>query len=76
MYKRKIHELGRVVLPADVRQELGLTTGETVQISRESNKIILHRARECCKLCGADEQLVQTHIGSVCTGCIRMIQKL
>ena len=76
MYERKIDELGRVVLPVDMRQELGLETGETIQISRESNKIILSRAREYCKLCGADEQLVQTHIGSVCTGCIRMIQKL
>ena len=41
MIKRKLDDLGRVCLPAEMRKEIGLENGSEVNIGLEDNKIIL-----------------------------------
>ena len=40
---RKIDELGRIVLPKEIRKTLNINTGDDFQISIENEKIILQR---------------------------------
>lgn len=40
---RKIDELGRIVLPKEIRNTMNINTGDDFQISIEDNKIILER---------------------------------
>ena len=40
---RKVDELGRIVIPIDVRKQLEINEGETVEISIENNKIVLEK---------------------------------
>ena len=40
---RQIDELGRVVIPRDMRRELGLSCGDKICFESEDNKIILSR---------------------------------
>lgn len=40
---RKIDELGRIVLPKELRKNLNINTGDDFQISLENEKIILER---------------------------------
>lgn len=40
---RKIDELGRIVIPIEVRKELGIKDGESLDISIINNKIILEK---------------------------------
>jgi transcriptional pleiotropic regulator of transition state genes len=40
---RKVDELGRIVIPIDVRKQLGIKEGETLEISIENNKIVLEK---------------------------------
>ena len=40
---RKIDELGRIVLPKEIRNTMNINTGDDFQISIEENKIILER---------------------------------
>ena len=40
---RKVDELGRIVIPIDVRKQLGIKEGETLEISIENNKITLNK---------------------------------
>ena len=40
---RKIDELGRVVIPSDFREELGMEPGEKVEIYIEEGRVILKR---------------------------------
>ena len=40
---RKIDELGRIVLPKEIRNTMNINTGDDFQISLEENKIILER---------------------------------
>ena len=40
---RKIDELGRIVIPIEVRKELGIKDGESLDISVIDNKIVLEK---------------------------------
>ena len=40
---RKVDELGRIVIPIDVRKQLEINEGETLEISIENNKIVLEK---------------------------------
>lgn len=40
---RKIDELGRIVLPIELRQELNFCAGDDIDILREENCIILNK---------------------------------
>lgn len=44
VYKRRIDELGRVVLPLELRQVLNLDSGDTVVFNVEENQITIRRA--------------------------------
>lgn len=42
--RRKVDELGRVVLPLDARNDLGLSAGDSVKVEWEDGKIIISKA--------------------------------
>lgn len=52
--ERTVDELGRVVLPPDMRKEMNLEAGEKVLISCENGELKIIKAKPRCKLCGAD----------------------
>lgn len=64
---RKIDVLGRVVIPAEFRNALGLGDGDVVNISCENGKITIESAREICKLCGSHESVID---GKICRKCV------
>jgi transcriptional pleiotropic regulator of transition state genes len=72
--ERKIDELGRIVLPAEVRNRLGIKENCTVSINEDGDRIVLCKTVPCCKLCGSTEA-VQTEI-SLCDHCIAKIKEL
>ena len=53
---RKIDELGRIVLPKEIRNTMNINTGDDFQISIENNKIILERYQ---KLRNYKEELIK-----------------
>jgi len=42
-FLRKIDELGRVVLPLEIRRELDIKDAETIKISLDDGKIIIEK---------------------------------
>ncbi|MBQ6991995.1 MAG: AbrB/MazE/SpoVT family DNA-binding domain-containing protein [Clostridia bacterium] len=44
-FLRKIDELGRVVLPLEIRRELDIKDAETIKISLDDGKIIIEKLR-------------------------------
>jgi len=43
MVTRKINDLGRIVIPRDIRQQLGIEEGASLQISINGEKIIIEK---------------------------------
>ena len=40
-YNRKIDELGRVIIPLQIREELDLGRGESLKLQKKGNSIVL-----------------------------------
>ena len=43
---RRIDDLGRIVIPKDIRKELGIAIGESLDINIEDGKIIIQKIEE------------------------------
>ena len=71
---RKLDELGRVVLPIEVRRTMDLNIHDTVEIFVEDDKIILKKYHPACIFCG-DARDVTTFKGKLeCVHCLRELQ--
>lgn len=49
---RKVDELGRVVIPIELRRTLGIGEKDPLEIFVDGEEIILRKYEPCCVLCG------------------------
>jgi len=67
---RKVDQLGRVVLPVEVRRNLGLREGDHVEVAVDGSRILLTKVETRCIFCGAGAELRDFAGKRVCSGCI------
>lgn len=72
---RKIDELGRIVLPIELRRGLGISEKDSLEIYVEDEKIILKKYKQACVFCNNDENLVDFNGKYVCADCIAQLKK-
>ncbi|GIU86364.1 MAG: AbrB family transcriptional regulator [Acidimicrobiia bacterium] len=68
---RRIDQLGRVVVPAELRKILGIRQGDLLDIRVEEGRIVLLKIGPECAICGGAEDLRPLHDKHVCRGCAR-----
>jgi len=70
---RKMDNLGRVVLPMELRKILDISEGDGIEIFTDGNKIILQKHNVSCNLCDNDnmDELIDFNGKKICTSCIR-----
>jgi transcriptional pleiotropic regulator of transition state genes len=71
---RRIDQLGRVVVPAELRKMMGLRTGELVDFRFVDGHIELLRVVRGCIFCGATKTLTAVGEKQVCTACVQRIR--
>ena len=74
---RKIDELGRIVLPQEVRCALNIGTKQNLDIFLDDDSIILRKNIEqaTCVMCGdSDVDLLEIKHSTVCIDCISEIK--
>lgn len=67
---RKIDSLGRVVLPAEMRRQLGMETGDLVAITVEDGRVVLEKIEARCVFCGSTDDLREFSDKLVCASCV------
>ena len=72
---RKVDELGRIVLPIELRRNLDIEVRDPVEIFLEGDRIILHKYEPACLFCGSSNGLVQYRGKNVCAQCAKDISK-
>lgn len=72
---RKIDELGRIVLPIELRRSLEIGEKDAVEIYVEDDCIILKKFRTSCIFCGSEENIIDFKGKSVCADCIAQLKK-
>ena len=72
---RKIDELGRIVLPAEIRKAYNINPGSEIEISTQDDTIILKKHENTCVFCGSDKNLKLFKEKSLCAKCISQIKE-
>lgn len=67
---RKVDELGRIVLPIELRRTLDISEHDEMEIYMEGDQIILRKYECSCVFCGSTQSLVQYKGKNVCNKCI------
>ncbi len=69
---RKIDELGRVVIPKEIRTKLKLDEKDPVEIYIDGRAIILKKVETNCIFCGngANQKLVSYKDKLICNNCL------
>ncbi len=66
---RKIDELGRIVLPIELRRTLDLKEKDAVEITTEGENIILRKYQPNCIFCENSKKLIEYKGKLVCAKC-------
>lgn len=73
---RNIDELGRVVVPKELRRKLGIANTDPVEIYVEDDKIILKKYIPVCHFCGGTENLQTFMEKNICDKCIAKLNEI
>lgn len=66
---RKIDELGRIVIPIDLRRSLNIDTSDPLEILVGEEEIILKKFMRTCIFCGRVEETFTFKNQFVCRSC-------
>jgi len=66
---RKVDELGRVVLPIELRRTLGIDEKDALEIYVDQEKIILKKYEPACVFCGSADDVQIFRGKNVCLAC-------
>lgn len=67
---RPVDALGRVVLPIEIREALGIHPKDLVEINVLGDEIILRKNTRSCLFCGTSEDLLTYENRKICKKCI------
>ena len=66
---RKLDPLGRIVIPAEIRKVLGIGEGDSLEIAKSDNQIVLRKYSKGCVFCGNDKNTTEFKDTVVCGVC-------
>lgn len=72
---RKMDELGRIVLPMEIRNTFNINPKDSLEIFVENDCIILRKYAPACIFCGETRDCVSFGERRVCKSCIEKLNK-
>ena len=73
---RKIDDLGRLVLPIELRRSFGWEERDRIEILPEEDRIVLRKFEPVCCFCKGSKSLREFRGKLVCTDCIGKLSAL
>lgn len=73
---RKVDELGRIVLPIELRRNLNINIKDPVEIYVDGEFILLKKYEPTCIFCGEAKDIEVVNGKNVCKKCLDEIKKL
>lgn len=72
---RKVDELGRIVLPIELRRTLNINEKDSLEIFVDNDKIVLQKYEPACIFCGNADDIVNYKGRNVCAECRAALNK-
>ena len=73
---RKMDDLGRVVIPIELRRTLEIAEKDPLEIYVDGNMIILKKYEPACIFCGDAKDVVTYKGRNICANCLKDMQSL
>ena len=73
---RQIDELGRFVLPVEIRRALGINLKDYLEIHVENDAIVLRKFQPSCLFCGSAEDNVIYEGKRICRKCLEKLKEI
>ncbi|KGO13517.1 AbrB family transcriptional regulator [Clostridium botulinum] len=72
---RKLDNLGRVVLPKELRKTLNLDEKDPLEIYVDGEQIILKKYAPACIFCGEANDVINFKGKNICNSCLKELKK-
>ncbi|MDN5331703.1 MAG: AbrB family transcriptional regulator, transcriptional pleiotropic regulator of transition state [Tepidanaerobacteraceae bacterium] len=73
---RKVDELGRVVIPIELRRTLDINEKDALEIYVDTDRIILKKYQPGCIFCGSAENIINFKGKNICKDCASELKKV
>lgn len=73
---RRMDELGRVVIPIEIRNQFDIVEKDPIEIYVDGNSIVLKKFEPNCIFCGNTKDLLDYNGKLICTNCTKKIGSL
>jgi transcriptional pleiotropic regulator of transition state genes len=73
---RKVDELGRIVLPIELRRTLDISEKDCLEIYMDGPSIVLKKYQPTCVFCDEARDIVVFRGKNVCSKCIQALQSV
>lgn len=71
---RKVDELGRIVIPIELRRVLEIEVKDPLEIYTEDDTIILKKYEPACIFCGRAKNVINYKGKNICENCLAEIK--
>lgn len=72
---RQVDELGRLVLPIELRKVLGIQAKDYIEFWMDGQSIILKKYAPSCIFCGEAEDMLNFRGKNICSHCFAELKK-
>ena len=66
---RKVDELGRIVIPMELRRTLGIAEKDAVEIFVDGEQIVMKKYNPSCIFCGEARNVISYKGKNICNSC-------
>lgn len=73
---RKVDELGRVVIPKEIRELLEIMEGTPMEVFVEDSKVIFKKYETSCLFCSSSKKLISYNGKLICSKCVEKISNI
>lgn len=72
---RQVDDLGRIVLPIELRRNLKISKRDFLEIYVEGERIILQKLSQGCVFCGSEDNVLEFRGKCICSECLTQLKK-
>ena len=73
---RRVDELGRIVIPIELRRTLDIAEKDALEIYVDGNSVILKKYEPDCIFCGNARDVVNFKGKNICAACLKDMKKV
>lgn len=71
---RKVDELGRIVLPAEIRKILDINPKDAVEFFMDGDRIVIQKYQPSCIFCNNSDDVIYFNGKLICKSCVNTLK--